>query len=678
MALFRSSTQPAPAPAPRTVPRALVSAATLVRQSTLRSVASRRPWQVQAWEMYDEVGELHSAVNWLAHSLSRCKLYVGELPDDRTEGDPVPTENTEAQQPLDELFGGPSGHPQMLSRFAVHLTVPGESYLIGLDLDAPPADDDAGDSPAPVATPTPLAPEGVAVEQQGARRWLVASTDEFETKNSKVTVQLPDSDRKVEVDVERSMVVRLWRPHARRAWEADSPARACLPALRELVTATARINADLESRLAGAGLLVMPASATVARAGAASDAGDGTAPAGPGVVDDLVDDPDYAELINAMITPIGDRDSASAVVPILVRVDDEAVEKVRHISFATKLDERVQSLRDSAIKRLALGLDVPPEVLLGMTDANHWTGWQIEESAVKLSVEPLLTLIVNALTENYLRPALTALGVGQPERYVVWYDVSELVLRPNRFEQAYKLWQDGLVGASAVLREGGFGEDDVPTDVEQAQHLLLSLVKSNVSPDVARPYLIALGLPAPEALDGQVGDAAPPAGGGAGDTIDGDAVENRRELPSTAGDPASGEPGDVDAGALVADAGALRAAGLELAVMRALEIAGKRLLSAAGRQHRGTISGPAWTLHTHQALRCRRDQLDTLLAGAYDTLRASPLGRAPGAIEIVDSYVRELLIAGVPHQPQYLGIAIAQYAKRNATGPAGAGTDAAA
>jgi hypothetical protein len=643
MGVFNRGAQTPPATSP---PRALVSAATVVRQSTLRDVAKRKAWQEQAWEMYDEVGELHSAAGWLGHALSRAKLYVGELPDDRTEGDPIPTTDERAQQPLDELFGGPAGHPGMLGRLALHLTVPGESYLIGLDLDAPEGDDDQ---------PTPLGPDGAPAGPGVQRRWVVASTDEFETKDQKVTVRLPDADRSVQVDVERSTVIRLWRPHARKAWDADSPARACLPALRELVTTSARITADLESRLAGAGILVMPTSASVAR----------SSPAAGDDAEALVDDPDYATLIDAMVTPISDRDSASAVVPILIRVDDASIDKIKHLSFATNLDAKVLDLRDAAIKRLALGLDVPPEVLLGMTDANHWTGWQIEESAVKLSVEPLLTLIVNALTEHYLRPALAALNVANPERYVIWYDVSELVLRPNRFEQAYKLWQEGMIGAAAVLREGGFSEDDVPTTTEQARHLLVKLVTSGVSPEVAAPYLAVLGLPQVQAIPatgGQPGESPAPAG---------DTDPDARELPSTAGDPDSGEPGggDAAAAALVAaalssDGAAVRAAGLELAVMRALEVAGKRLLSSSGRQYRGSVTGPTWEIHTDRRLRVTEAQLDKLLDGAYTALAASPLGRQPGTVDLVDGYVRQLLLAAIPHRTEYLHVAIEQDRRR--------------
>lgn len=637
MALTIKRRRAAPQPA-RPQPRTLVAAATIVQQSTLRSIASRRPWQDQAWEFYDSVGELHSAVGWLGHALSRCKLYVGELPDDATQGDPRPSEDDRAQAPLDELFGGPAGHAGMLSRLAIHLSVPGESFVIGLDM--PSTAPAAADGPLP--TPTPLGPDGQPLAAGGERRWLVASTDEFEQDQSgRVTVQLPDSDRRVSVDVEQSTVVRLWRPHARKAWDADSPARACLDALRELVTCSAHINASLESRLAGAGMLIMPASATIPTNGQNED---GDSP------DALHDNPTYSRLIESMVTPISDRDSASAVVPILVTVDDQSVGNVKYITFATPLDANVQKLREAAIRRLALGLDVPPEVLLGMTDANHWTGWQIEESAVKLSVEPLLTLIVNALTENYLRPALRALGYTDADRYVVWYDVSELVLRPNRFEQALQLWREGMLSAAAVLREGGFSEDDLPTTVEQARALLLKLVLAGVAPDVARPYLLALGMPAPPPSAPAAGDQASP---------EPPAIEpgaDDRDLPETPGDPDNPAPaGDASTAALVAAAGELRIAGLELAVLRALEIAGKRLLGGAGRQHRGRVDGPTWEIHTK--LPAAEADLDKLLTGAYATLDASTLGAYR---PVVDGYVRALLVAGVGHRPAYLVTALAQ------------------
>jgi hypothetical protein len=35
------------------------------------------------------------------------------------------------------------------------------------------------------------------------------------------------------------------------------------------------------------------------------------------------------------------------------------------------------------IERIAIGLDMPPEILIGLQDANHWTAWQIDEQTWK-------------------------------------------------------------------------------------------------------------------------------------------------------------------------------------------------------------------------------------------------------------------------------------------------------
>jgi hypothetical protein len=40
-------------------------------------------------------------------------------------------------------------------------------------------------------------------------------------------------------------------------------------------------------------------------------------------------------------------------------------------------------LRREAVERLAIGLDMPPEVLLGLGDSNHWSAWQVDEQTWK-------------------------------------------------------------------------------------------------------------------------------------------------------------------------------------------------------------------------------------------------------------------------------------------------------
>src|SRR3546814_15969461 len=74
--------------------------------------------------------------------------------------------------------------------------------------------------------------------------------------------------------------------------------------------------------------------------------------------------------MDAMITPIRDRSSAAAVVPLTVPIPDDgtgraAADYVHFQTFSTPSDEERRELREEAIRRLALGQDAPPEVLLG-------------------------------------------------------------------------------------------------------------------------------------------------------------------------------------------------------------------------------------------------------------------------------------------------------------------------
>ena len=52
-------------------------------------------------------------------------------------------------------------------------------------------------------------------------------------------------------------------------------------------------------------------------------------------------------------------------------------------------------------------MDMPPEVLQGAGDANHWSAWQADESAIKAHTEPLLKLITTTISRQYLGPCST-------------------------------------------------------------------------------------------------------------------------------------------------------------------------------------------------------------------------------------------------------------------------------
>jgi len=251
-------------------------------------------------------------------------------------------------------------------------------------------------------------------------------------------------------------------------------------------------------------------------------------------------DPFVDALIESMLTPIRDRDNASAVVPLVATVPDDALDKIKHITFSTPFDGTAMQLREEAIRRLALGLDMPPEVLLGMGGTNHWSAWQIEESTVKTHLEPVLALISDAVTTDFLWPALEALGVQDVERYVVWFDTTPLTLRPNRASEAQALHAAGAITTEALRRESGFGDADAPPETDRAVEIALGMVEGSPGAVLENPALLAVLIDAiRSALGQEQEDAAVPVG-----TPDvPETVDTGTELPETRDDPVDN---DVD------------------------------------------------------------------------------------------------------------------------------------
>jgi len=159
-------------------------------------------------------------------------------------------------------------------------------------------------------------------------------------------------------------------------------------------------------------------------------------------------------------------------------VPAEYVDKIKHLDFTLKIDEKIIDKRESAIKRLASQLNVPPEVLLGMGDLNHWNAWISDETSLKVDVAPDAELICQAITTGYLQPRLKASGVEDWASWVVWYDMSELTLRPDRSDDAIQLYDRLEINGAALRRETGFDESDKPGDDELKEQALKVIIKT--------------------------------------------------------------------------------------------------------------------------------------------------------------------------------------------------------
>lgn len=446
----------------------------------------KREWQREAWDFYHAMGEFWYGVDWLASAISRVRIVAAKLspggdepeilrddapgdPGEETDGEVGAEVKTRPQSKLtpqerqivqivERFAGGIGGQSAILKTLAVQLSVPGEGFVVG---EQKLLDESTGALSEP--------------------EWSVKSADEIRRKEvgttSKLTTKILDrigpgvarAQSRYEVQVEEnawvqlsgeSIVCRVWNPDDQFHWRAKSSALAALPILRELDLYNRRIIADLVSRLASNGLLIIPQEATFVVNPAFKDAAD----------------PFVAELIDTASQAIKNPGSASAAIPIPLKVPAELVEKFVHLTFAAPFEPGVLDARDRAIKRLATTLSIPAEVLNGVENVNHWTAWQIDESGIKIHIAPLMEIIVDALTRGYLLPMMEALTlplIGKDgSRYVLWYDVSELTAKPDLGEAADAAHADGSISDEAYRREKGFSESDAPDDEQLKKQLL--------------------------------------------------------------------------------------------------------------------------------------------------------------------------------------------------------------
>lgn len=410
-----------------------------------------RQWQAEIWDFYDMVPEFRFGCDWVGNLISRAKLYVAG-PDGR------PTQNQAALDALASLFGGPEGQEEMLRLLGVNFTVAGEAWVIG-------EEGETGDTWR-VAAATEVYEEGKALKVEGE--------------------VLPTS----------ALGIRLWKAHPRISTEANSPSRAVMPILNQIVQLSMVISAQAESRLTGNGILFIPQEIELPAVPVTTNDGDGDLTS--------LQQLDAAASVTRRLIEIAkiaksDPETAAAQIPLILAAEGQYLEKIQHIDLWSKFDEAVREIIAGLIDRLAIGMDMPPEVIKGTGEMNHWGSWQVEEAAIKAHTEPLLGIITASLTTGYLRPYLEGMGVADAAGYTFEADTSKLRLRPNRSKEALELYDRGALNRHTLLVENGFDpEANLMNEEEYRQWLLQKIASGSTTPDqvaVAAQLLGVLGLP---------------------------------------------------------------------------------------------------------------------------------------------------------------------------------------
>lgn len=555
-----------------------------------------RAWQTEAWRLYDVIGQLRFVANWVGNSVSRCRLYVAAV-------DEAGEAAAEAENPrIAALSGGPLGSgpakDEALRLAAVNLFVPGEAYMV--------AESQGNDD--------------------GTDRWFVVSARKISRNGDRIIIRRPllHGGGDLMFREGEDLLIAAWTPHPEDPDEPDSPTRSAIPDLRELEALKKREFAELDSRLTGAGLLMLP---------------DGVEfPRGP-------DDPPgldgwQAFLQRAMATSLSDRASAEAMVPISIKVPAEAVDKIKHLTFWSELSAQLLPLKESAVRSLAQSLDIPPEVLLGMGDANHWTGWLISEDAVSTQIVPVLQRIADALTTGYLRAALEEIG-EDPDGYVFAFDTAPLTTRQNRAADALNYHDKLLLSDEAAVEAGAFRTDQMPDDTERVRRLVERAVVASPAllGNATIAALVGVELP-PSPPNSSTGQPAIGGGGEGGPPTEVETPEPRsiperpQEAPSTS------------SAALVAVSGQ--------AMRRALGLAGGRLVPHTQRDR--WPGQPRYQLHTCVGP-IAEDRAAAVLRGAWEDLpaAAADLGVDPTQLErLLHGFAVDLLTRGMAYDPDLL------------------------
>ena len=424
MGLFNNKTAVAVPEVPERSKRSLVASALRFRFDD-SSYASWRfrdeAWQRELWRLYRITPELRAAASWVGGCCSRVRIYVADVDElGRVQGE---TKNKQIQALSDTLLGGPTSKAEHLRMMGIDLSISGECYIIGR-------------------------PDN----RTGRDKWYIVTPTEFRRvrgSNGDWDWAWGPKGNPLRLDLENLVITRVWTPDPERIWCADSPARSCAMILRELEQLTKMVGGEIDSRLIGNGLLIIP--------------NDLDLPAEENTTNNA--ESLMVRLATAGAASLRGEGTALGVLPHIIEAQDP--EKFKHLTFSTELTKTAHELRQECIERLGVGMDMPPEVLSGMGDTNHWSGFLIDGYGIKVHIEPLMTRICQALTEAYLDPALMLMG-KDPSRYTYAFDTSPLQLRPQRLQDALNLYEKGIISAQAVREAGFFREVDKPAIEESA------------------------------------------------------------------------------------------------------------------------------------------------------------------------------------------------------------------
>lgn len=220
---------------------------------------------------------------------------------------------------------------------------------------------------------------------------------------------------------------------------ADSPVKANMLTIQELALLQQQQRAQARNRLAQRGMLFYP--------------------------NDVDFEGDFETDFKKSVTaPIEDEGSSASVVPHIIGFPSDFIEKWRAMIPDYPYDEQLPAKIEAVTRRLALGLDMPPEALLGIGNANHWSMWAIQESTYRAHTEPLAEKVGFVLAKAAIKFFDEAVVRITP-------DPTPLLARVGSVTDALEMFDRGIVNAEFVRDRAGAQDDDAPDEATRQEQL---------------------------------------------------------------------------------------------------------------------------------------------------------------------------------------------------------------
>ncbi|MEM9467670.1 MAG: hypothetical protein AAGA90_20005 [Actinomycetota bacterium] len=325
-----------------------------------------------------------------------------------------------------------------------------------------------------------------------------------------------------------------------------------------------------------------------------------------------------------MTAAVNDGPTQAQLVPLIIEGPAEHKDAFATIDLGSEIPELLLEIKSAAIKDIALGLDVPPEIVEGKAGLNHWSAYAIDADLIERHLDPVAERLATFLTSAWLRP-LFAEGEREiddeiVDRLHVVVDLSSLKARADIATTARALYDRGEISRAAMLRANGFDETDAPDDDERFLRNVFDLIKAA---PVTNGFLMKY-LPGFEDVELPVAEDETTPAGGSDDAPPVTPDDTDSDPTSGGGEPTPDEPA---ANAALSTTAVRLLEAVDHAYERAIERAGTKLRTRARgfrplRDKIEAADGPALTAVVPGDLVEAGIDVGDLLDQAWDKLAA--------------------------------------------------------